>query len=61
MSRTPMHRASIGHYRGSEGVESQFVYVAQLDDSSHLTHTPADFAQRFAWKNDPEQAELLRK
>ena len=49
-----------GHYRGSDGVEEHIVYVAQLDDGSHLTLSPADFVQKFGWKNDPEKATLLK-
>ena len=52
--------APTGHYRGSPGVEEQFVYVAQLDDGSHVTLTPAEFAARFGWKNEPEKATLLK-
>ena len=48
-----------GHYRGSPGVEDQFVYVAMLPDGSQRTYTPAEFAEKFGWKNDPEKAELL--
>ncbi|MBI1311729.1 SUMF1/EgtB/PvdO family nonheme iron enzyme [bacterium] len=48
-----------GHYRGSAGVEDQIVYVAMLADGSQQTFTPADFAEKFGWKNDPEKAELL--
>ena len=50
-----------GHYRGSPGVEDQFVYVAMLPDGSQRTDTPAEFAKTFNWKNDPEKAELLGK
>jgi hypothetical protein len=50
-----------GHYRGSPGVEDQFVYVAMLDDGSQRTYTPAEFAKTFNWKNAPEKAELLGK
>ena len=50
-----------GHYRGSPGVEDQFVYVAMLPDGSQRTYTPAEFAKKFGWKNDPEKAELLGK
>ena len=49
-----------GHYHGSPGVEDQFVYVAHLEDGSQITLTPADFAKRFAWKNNPEKATLLK-
>ena len=50
-----------GHYRGSPGVEDQFVYVALLPDGSQRTYTPAEFVAKFGWKNDPEKAELLGK
>ncbi|QDU94501.1 protein kinase domain-containing protein [Lignipirellula cremea] len=50
-----------GHYRGSPGVEDQFVYVAMLEDGSQRTYTPSEFAETFGWKNDPEKAELLGK
>ena len=50
-----------GHYRGSPGVEDQIVYVAMLADGSQRIDTPAQFAETFNWKNDPEKAELLGK
>ncbi len=50
-----------GHYRGSPGVEDQFVYVAMLPDGSQRTYTPDEFAKNFGWKNDPDKAELLGK
>ena len=49
-----------GHYHGSPGVEDQFVYVATLDDGSQQTFTPTEFATRFGWNNNPEQAALLK-
>ena len=49
-----------GHYRGSPGVEDQFAYVAMLPDGSQRTYTPAEFAEKFGWKNDPEKATLLQ-
>lgn len=49
-----------GHYRGSKGAEEHIVYVAQLDDGSNITLSPAEFAQRFGWKNDPNKATLLK-
>ena len=48
-----------GHYRGSPGVEEQIVYVAMHEDGSQRTYTPAEFSEKFGWKNDPEQAYLL--
>jgi hypothetical protein len=49
-----------GHRRGSEGVESQIVYVALLEDGSQRTFTPAEFGKQFGWKNDPAKARLLK-
>lgn len=49
-----------GHYRGSEGIEKQIVYVALHKDGSQTTHTPADFGARFGWKNDPSKASFLK-
>ncbi len=49
-----------GHYRGSKGVESQFVYAALLDDGRQQTYTPAEFAKAFGWANDPAKARLLK-
>jgi WD40 repeat protein len=36
------------------------VYVALHDDGSQRTYTPAEFARKFAWQNDPNQATLLK-
>jgi WD40 repeat protein/Leucine-rich repeat (LRR) protein len=47
-----------GHYRGSPRVERDLVYVVQLEDGRQETLTPAGFAQRFGWKNDPEKVRL---
>jgi serine/threonine protein kinase len=49
-----------GHYRGSKGVESQIVYVAQLDDGSNVTYTPEEFTKQFNWKNEPTKARLMK-
>ena len=49
-----------GHDRGSPGVEDHILYVTQLDDGSNVTLTPAEFATRFGWKNEPERATLLK-
>ena len=40
-------------------MEEQIVYVAMLDDGSQRTYSPAEFAQRFGWKNEPDKAILL--
>jgi WD40 repeat protein len=44
--------AADGHFRGSEGVEKEIVYVAQTDQGQ-LTLPPKEFGKRFGWKNDP--------
>lgn len=49
-----------GHYRGTVGVEPNLVYVAMHDDGSQRTYSPAAFAEKFGWKNDPERATLLK-
>ena len=49
-----------GHYCGSPGVEDQVVYVAMLPDGFQRTYTPAEFAEKFGWKNDPDKATLPR-
>jgi WD40 repeat protein/tRNA A-37 threonylcarbamoyl transferase component Bud32 len=43
-----------GHYRGGPGIEKHIVYVAQTATGQE-TFTPAEFAARFGWKNDPER------
>jgi hypothetical protein len=55
-----------GHYRGSragkiEGglsVDEQVVYVVQTKDGQQ-TLTPAEFAHKFNWKNNPSRVRLL--
>ncbi|MCA9207728.1 MAG: WD40 repeat domain-containing protein, partial [Planctomycetales bacterium] len=49
-----------GHYQGSEGIESEFLYVAEHLDGHQQTYTPAEFAKTFNWKNDPQQATFLK-
>jgi WD40 repeat protein len=46
-----------GHYRGSPGVEEEIVYVVQSDAGQELL-TPAEFARRYGWKNDPQCVRL---
>jgi formylglycine-generating enzyme required for sulfatase activity/serine/threonine protein kinase/WD40 repeat protein len=48
-----------GHYRGSAKIDVHVVYVAMHDDGSQVTYTPAEFREKFGWKNDPEKATLL--
>lgn len=48
-----------GHYRGSPQIDEHIVYVALTDDGRQETYTPAAFAAKFGWKNDPEKAYLF--
>ena len=50
-----------GHYAGSPKVERYLVYVVQTDDGAQHTLTPAEFATRYGWKNDPEKVRLPGK
>jgi hypothetical protein len=54
----PLCIGPTGHYHGSDGVEEELHYIAQLDDGSIRTYTPAEFTKRFGWKNDPKQGTL---
>jgi WD40 repeat protein len=47
-----------GHYHGPEGVEEDLVYVALTDAGEQLTLTPAEFAAKYGWKNDPARVQL---
>jgi hypothetical protein len=49
---------STGHWRGSESAEKEFVYLVETESGDQLTLTPAEFADRFGWKNDPSKATL---
>jgi WD40 repeat protein len=49
-----------GHYRGSEGIEKHIVYVALHEDGSMKTYAPAEFQDKFGWKNDPNRATFLK-
>jgi WD40 repeat protein len=46
-----------GHYRGSPDVEKELVYVVQTDQGQE-TLTPAEFAKKYNWKNDPSKVGL---
>ena len=43
-----------GHFRGSSGIEDEIVYVIQTDKGQQ-TLTPAEFAARYHWTNDPSK------
>lgn len=46
-----------GHYKGSPGIEEHLVYVVQTAKGQE-TLTPAEFARKYNWKNDPEKVRL---
>ena len=51
--------AADGHYRCSPGAEKLPGYYLLLDNGSQTMLTPAEFEQRFGWKNDPSQVPHL--
>jgi WD40 repeat protein len=48
-----------GHYRGSARIERQIMFVVQKRDGTSETLTPAEFEQRYGWKNDPAKVRLI--
>ncbi|MCL4206273.1 MAG: protein kinase [Pirellulaceae bacterium] len=48
-----------GNYRGTPDADRDIVMVALTDDGQQLTLTPAEFAARYAWQNDPSKVTLL--
>lgn len=49
-----------GHYTGNEMVERGLVVVVQKDDGTQELLEPADFEQKYGWKNDPNKVHLLQ-
>jgi WD40 repeat protein len=47
-----------GHYRGTARVDDQIRMVVQKRDGTTETLTPADFEQKYGWKNDPWKVRL---
>jgi len=50
-----------GHYRGDAKVEDAIVMVVQKEDGSTETLPPAEFEQKYGWKNDPAKVRLIDK
>jgi hypothetical protein len=46
-----------GHHGGSPQTDRQLVFVL-TSDGPQETLTPAEFARKYGWKNDPERARL---
>ncbi|HPM79194.1 MAG TPA: SUMF1/EgtB/PvdO family nonheme iron enzyme [Candidatus Anammoximicrobium sp.] len=49
-----------GHYQGSDKIEDSLVYAVLTESGQQASYTPAEFAAKFSWKNDPAQARLLK-
>ena len=45
-----------GHYRAVGPIADQLVYLALTEDYRQATYTPAAFAEKYGWKNDPLKA-----
>ena len=43
-----------GHYHADGETAAQLRYVVQTDHGQEML-TPVEFAQKYQWKNDPEQ------
>jgi WD40 repeat protein len=48
-----------GHYTDNEQVERGIVMVVQKDDGMQEVLEPADFEQKYGWKNQPDKVHLL--
>ena len=46
-----------GPFSGSPDVKQEFVYVVHTD-AGQDTLAPAEFAQKYGWKNDPSKVTL---
>ena len=46
-----------GHFQGTPGAEKDLVYVVQTADGQELL-SPAEFAAKHGWKNDPQRVAL---
>jgi WD40 repeat protein len=51
---------SDGHYTGNEQVERGIVMVVQKDDGTQELLEPADFEQKYGFKNEPDKVHLLQ-
>lgn len=47
-----------GHYRGNENVDGCIAMVVEKDDGTQEMLEPAEFQQKYKWKNDPKQVRL---
>jgi WD40 repeat protein/serine/threonine protein kinase len=49
-----------GYYTGNEDVERGIVMVVQKEDGTQEVLEPADFEEKYGFKNDPDKVHLLR-
>lgn len=49
-----------GRYTGNQKVESGIVMVVQKDDGTQELLEPADFEQKYGFKNEPDKVDLLQ-
>jgi hypothetical protein len=49
-----------GHFRADTAAQAELIYVAQLEKSQE-TFTPAQFASKFKWRNNPATIRLTGK
>ena len=50
-----------GHYQGPKGVESSLTFVAEEPDGKTRELSPAAFAKRYGWQNQPERVRLTEE
>ncbi len=50
-----------GHFRGTPGAEKELVCVVLTEDGHQETLPPAEFEQKYGWKNDPDKVRLAAK
>ncbi|MCI0683816.1 MAG: WD40 repeat domain-containing serine/threonine-protein kinase [Gemmataceae bacterium] len=48
-----------GHYRCSPRLDKHLVYMTRTADGKEERLSPAEFATKYGWKNDPAQARIL--
>lgn len=53
-----VHISADGHYQASPGAEDELLYVVWTDAGEVLQLSPAEFAARYHWQNDPGRVVL---
>jgi serine/threonine-protein kinase len=55
LPKGPLFLAADGNYRGPAGIEEAIVYQTDRGEK----YSPADFTQKYGWKNDPKRVHLI--